>query len=92
MKTPIKNPIIIISGPAGVGKTTIAKALQNDYPNLATSVTYTTRQPRPAAPEDKKIYYITIPDFENMIARGDFLEWAKVHGQYYGTHKNKTLA
>lgn len=91
MVTAKQNPIIIISGPAGVGKTTIAKALQRDYPNLETSVTYTTRQPRPEAPEDKKIYYITIPEFERMIAQNEFLEWAKVHGQYYGTHKNKTL-
>ena len=87
-----QNPIIIISGPAGVGKTTIAKALQHNHPNLETSVTFTTRQPRPEAPEDKKIYYITIPQFEKMIAQGEFLEWAKVHGQYYGTHKEKTLA
>lgn len=86
-----QNPIIIISGPAGVGKTTIAKALQRKHPELETSVTYTTRQPRPESPEDKKIYYITIPEFEEMIAQGEFLEWAKVHGQYYGTHKNKTL-
>ncbi len=91
MDTDKQNPIIIISGPAGVGKTTVAKALQRDYPNLETSVTYTTRQPRAEAPEDKKIYYITIPEFEDMITQGEFLEWAKVHGQYYGTHKNKTL-
>ncbi len=91
MKAAQKNPIIIISGPAGVGKTTVAKALQRDYSNLETSVTYTTRQPRLEAPEDKKIYYITIPEFEKMIVQDEFLEWAKVHGQYYGTHKNKTL-
>jgi len=86
-----QNPIIIISGPAGVGKTTIAKALQRNHPNLETSVTYTTREPRPESPEDKKIYYITPTEFENMITAGEFLEWAKVHGQYYGTHKQKTF-
>lgn len=91
MQTAKQNPIIIISGPAGVGKTTIAKILQHDYPTLETSVTYTTRQPRPESPEDKKIYYITIPEFEEMIDQGEFLEWAIIHGQYYGTHKDKTL-
>lgn len=91
MKKNCINPIIIISGPAGVGKTTVAKALQRNHPNLQTSVTYTTRPPRPEAPEDKKIYYINNAEFEKMIEEEKFLEWAKVHGQYYGTHKEETL-
>lgn len=86
-----QNPIIIISGPAGVGKTTIAKALQQKHPEIEASVTYTTRPERLAAPEDKKIYYTNDQKFEQMIKRGEFLEWAKVHGKYYGTHREKTL-
>ena len=86
-----QHPIIIISGPAGVGKTTIAKVLQQKYPEIEASVTYTTRPERLTAPEDKKIYYTNDQEFEQMIERGEFLEWAKVHGKYYGTHQAKTL-
>jgi len=86
-----QNPIIIISGPAGVGKTTIAKALQQKHPEIEASVTYTTRPERLTAPEDKKIYYTNDQEFEQMIKQGEFLEWAKVHGKYYGTHREKTL-
>ncbi len=82
---------IIISGPAGIGKSTVAKALQARYPVLLASVTYTTRPARPGAVEDKKIYYVTTENFESDIAKGEFLEWARVHGQYYGTHKTETL-
>ncbi|MFA6485927.1 MAG: guanylate kinase [Candidatus Magasanikbacteria bacterium] len=86
------HPAIIISGPAGVGKSTVAKALQKQFPNLSASVTYTSRPPRPGAKEDKQIFYVNAGEFEKMIADGEFLEWAKVHENYYGTHKAKTMA
>lgn len=82
---------IIISGPSGVGKSTVAKALQARYPNLLASVTHTTRAVRAGSVEDKKIYYVSTEEFETGIANNEFLEWARVHGQYYGTHKAETL-
>jgi len=85
------HPLIIISGPAGVGKTTVAKALLKVFPQLRTSVTYTTRRPRRNSTEDKKMYYVSIEEFNGMLKNNEFLEWAKVHGDYYGTHEEKTL-
>lgn len=85
------NFLIIISGPAGVGKTTVAKSLQKAFSNLRSSVTYTTRQPRQNSTEDKKMYYISIGEFNKRQKAGEFLEWAKVHGDFYGTHKQETM-
>lgn len=85
-------PLIIISGPAGVGKTTVVKALLKILPELKTSVTYTTRKPRHLSSEDKKMYYVTREKFEKRRDAGEFLEWAVVHGDYYGTHRAETEA
>jgi guanylate kinase len=86
------NSLIIISGPAGVGKTTIAKYLLKTYDELESTVTYTTRDERDGVEEDKTIHYIDKNGFEQRIDQGEFLEWAEVHENYYGTHKKKTLA
>lgn len=86
------KPIIIIAGPAGVGKSTVAKALQKKYKSLKASVTYTTRPPRPRAKEDKKIYYVSKTEFKDLVKKKEFLEWAEVHKNYYGTHRDKTMA
>ncbi len=83
--------LIIICGPAGVGKTTVAKSLLKAFSNLRSSVTYTTRRPRQNSVEDKKMYYISTAEFDKRQKAGEFLEWAKVHGDYYGTHKQETI-
>ncbi len=85
------HPLIIISGPAGVGKTTVAKALLKTFPVLRSSVTYTTRRPREFSSEDKKMYYVSRDEFLAKGKRGDFLEWAEVHGDLYGTDRAETL-
>ena len=85
-------PLIIISGPAGVGKTTVAKSLLKIYPLLRTGVTYTTRRPRQLSTEDKKMNYVSLEQFNRLKDAGAFLEWAKVHGDYYGTHQTQTEA
>jgi len=84
------SPLIIISGPAGVGKTTVAKALLKTFPELKTGVTYTTRKPRALSTEDKKMYYVSREEFEQRRDANEFLEWAVVHGDYYGTHRAET--
>jgi guanylate kinase len=67
------SPLIIISGPAGVGKTTVAKALFKMYPELRSSVTYTTRKPRTLSTEDKKMYYVSVEEFNKKKDENGFL-------------------
>lgn len=83
MSSPHK--IFIISGPSGVGKTTIAKAIRRRLPWLATSVTYTTRAERVGKKEDKTMVHVDEETFRDKVNRGEFLEWAVVHGNLYGT-------
>jgi len=86
----VKFPLVVISGPAGVGKTTVVKALLKIYPKLRPTVTYTTRQKRVKSTEDKIMHYVSIEEFERRRDNNEFLEWALVHGDYYGTHKVET--
>lgn len=85
-------PFVVIAGPTGVGKTTVIKLLRAKYPQIQTSVTYTTRAPRPWAQEDKIMHHVDREEFERRRDAGEFLEWALVHGEYYGTHKGETEA
>ena len=77
--------MLILSSPSGAGKTTIAKRLLKEDEHLVTSISCTTREQR-ADEIDKKDYnFITIAEFNGMIKNGDFLEYAEVFGNYYGT-------
>lgn len=89
----LTHPIIVIVGPAAVGKTTVVKALHKRFPALRSSVTYTTRPPRQhAAGEDKVMYYVSEQEFVDRKNKGEFLESAIVHGNMYGTHAAETEA
>ena len=79
------NKIFIISGPSGVGKTSVAKGVLKKLPFLKTSVTYTTRTKRLGKKEDKTIIHVSPDEFRKKLAGGDFLEWAVVHDNFYGT-------
>lgn len=81
------NKIFIISGPSGVGKTTVAKRVIKKLPYLKTSVTYTTRTKRLGKKEDKRIIHVSESKFREKIENGEFLEWAVVHDNLYGTDK-----
>ncbi|KAH8821195.1 guanylate kinase [Xylogone sp. PMI_703] len=86
--TPSDPRPVVISGPSGVGKGTLYKMLMDEYPTtFATSVSHTTRGPRPGEKEGVDYYYITMEEFEAMIARGDFIENAKFGDNRYGTSK-----
>jgi guanylate kinase len=82
------NKIIIISGPVAVGKTTVAKIIMKKMPYLQKAVSFTTRKKRAGTAEDKIMKYVTAFEFQKKIKKGDFIEWAIVHDQYYGTDKN----
>ena len=84
MKSP-RRPLVLV-GPSGVGKTTIADSLVRRRPDLfALSVSATTRRPRAGERRNREYTFVSRPVFEKMIDDGRLAEWAEVHGEYYGT-------
>ena len=81
--------LIVISAPSGTGKTTISKALLESNNNMVVSVSYTTRTKRTNELDGEDYSFVSSAIFESMIANGDFLEHAKVFGNYYGTPKKE---
>lgn len=79
--------IYIISAPSGSGKSTLVGRLLAALPGLMFSVSYTTRERRGQEVDGEDYRFVSRDDFERMIAGGEFLEWAQVFGNYYGTHK-----
>jgi len=77
--------LIIVSAPSGTGKTTILKRVMAGAERLAFSVSHTTRAPRAAEQDGEDYFFVGRERFEQMIEEGAFLEWALVHGNYYGT-------
>jgi guanylate kinase len=77
--------LFIISAPSGSGKSTLVNELRRLVGGLEFSVSYTTRQPRGSEVDGEAYHFTTREEFERMIAAGDFLEWAEVFGNYYGT-------
>jgi guanylate kinase len=78
--------VFIISAPSGSGKSTLVSRLLRDVPGLLFSVSYTTRKPRGAEKDGSNYCFISREEFEHRIAKGEFLEYANVFGNYYGTH------
>jgi guanylate kinase len=79
--------VFIISAPSGSGKSTLVRRLLHTFPNLMFSISYTTRAPRGHEKNGESYHFVSREDFEAMIARDEFLEWAQVFGNYYGTHQ-----
>lgn len=77
--------VFVVSGPSGVGKTSILKAVRSRTPGMRTSVSCTTRSPRSTEVHGRDYFFLTRAEFEKRIADGDFLEWATVYDNYYGT-------
>lgn len=78
--------LVILSAPSGTGKSTICrKLLQRRKGELGYSISCTTREPRPGERHGKHYFFLTKEDFKRKIQRNEFLEWAIVHDQYYGT-------
>ena len=82
-----KGNLIVISGPSGAGKGTICKALLEREDNLYISVSATTRSPRKGEVDGVNYYFLTQDEFKKKVDNNEFLEWAEVHGNYYGTPK-----
>ncbi len=83
----MKGILYIVSGPSGVGKTSIIEGVLKRVRNLTFSVSYTTRPKRPNEIEGKDYYFVDKETFMKMVEREEFLEWAVVHDNYYGTPK-----
>lgn len=77
--------LFIVSAPSGAGKTSLVQALCKADPRVALSVSYTTRAPRPGEVPGRHYHFVTHAEFEQMLERGELLESALVHGNFYGT-------
>jgi guanylate kinase len=77
--------LLIVCSPSGAGKTTLTRRLLAELPGLTFSVSHTTRRPRATEVHGKDYHFVARDEFEAMIARGEFAEWAEVHGNLYGT-------
>jgi len=84
-----KGSLFIVSAPSGAGKTTLCRKLVSSLPNLQFSVSYTTRQPRRGEVNDRDYTFINRQDFRLMADKGEFIEWAEVHGALYGTSRKR---
>jgi guanylate kinase len=84
--------LLLVSSPAGAGKTSLTRRLVADHSDLTLSISATTRAPRPGEEEGREYYFKGRAEFERMIADGEFLEWAVVNGQYYGTPNAPVMA
>lgn len=79
--------LYVVAAPSGAGKTTLVRLLLEQEPGVNLSISYTTRQPRPGELNGREYHFVDAEEFQAMIARQEFLEWAEVHGNFYGTSK-----
>ena len=79
--------LFIVAAPSGAGKTTLVRLLLENDPQIGVSISHTTRLPRPGEEDGREYHFIDVPALLEKIARNEFLEWAEVHGNYYGTSK-----
>jgi len=79
--------IFMVVAPSGAGKSTLVNALLARDPGIELSISYTTRAPRPGETNGREYHFTDADDFLARRARGEFLEWAEVHGHYYGTSR-----
>lgn len=78
--------LVVLAGPTAVGKGTVVRALRESRPDIWVSVSATTRSPRPGEVDGEHYFFVTDEEFDRMIAAGELLEWASVHGdRRYGT-------
>ena len=84
-----RGSLFIISAPSGTGKTTLCKKLVSSLPDLKFSVSYTTRHPRPGEVHTMDYSFVSRNDFMSMVDRKEFLEWAEIYGEFYGTSKKR---
>lgn len=84
-----KGSLFVVSAPSGAGKTTLCRKLMEIVPDVKFSVSYTTRKPRVGEIDGIHYTFVDEDEFRAMLADGEFVEWAQVHGNFYGTSKKR---
>jgi guanylate kinase len=84
-----RGKLFVIAAPSGAGKTSLVRALMQRRPTLRFSISYTTRTQRPNERDGHDYFFVDKPQFERMVAAGDFLEHARVFDNYYGTSRSQ---
>ncbi len=79
--------LFVLSGPSGVGKSSIRERVRKIFPELQYSISYTSRTPRKGETEGEDYHFVSLATFHAMKEAGAFVEWARVHGNYYGTSR-----
>jgi len=80
--------LYVVAAPSGAGKTTLVRLLLQRKPDIRLSISYTTRAARPGEENGHSYNFVSVEEFVAMRERGDFLEWAEVHGNFYGTSRS----
>ena len=82
----------MVSAPSGTGKTTLCRKVLEELGDITFSVSHTTRPPRTGEMEGRDYFFVDEATFKEMISKGEFIEWARVHGNYYGTSRENVLS
>jgi guanylate kinase len=88
---PVPARLTVLSGPSGVGKSTVVARLRRASPQVWLSVSVTTRAPRPGEADGREYHFITEPEFQRQVRDGELLEWANFAGHWYGTPRGPVL-
>jgi len=84
--------LIMVVAPSGAGKSTLVKALLEQDPSIRLSISCTTRAPRPGEQDGREYHFLSVDEFLACRERGEFLEWAEIYGNYYGTSAPRIAA
>jgi guanylate kinase len=84
----LPGKLFVVAAPSGAGKSTLVKALLREEPQLAVSISHTTRAPRGQEQDGREYHFIAAETFQRMVEEGRFLEHAHVHGNWYGTSRH----
>jgi guanylate kinase len=91
-ETTRRGLLLLVSSPAGAGKTSLSRRLVADYADMILSISATTRPPRPGEEEGREYFFKTREAFQALVEAGELLEWAEVNGNCYGTPKGPVMA
>ena len=83
--------MLVVSSPSGAGKTTLCNRLCEAYNHIILSISATTREPRPGEMNGREYHFVSKAEFDDMVKRGAFLEWAHVHENRYGTPRDEVM-